>query len=121
MTHKETSAYCFVNETTENRKETIRLMDAKALARHIARMDFGTEAELYLYADAAGKWAECAAALRKEKWKDSEFCLLGGYGLPVRSICIERGCSLTDLTLAVGDALDYFGYGPDVGLVAGYG
>lgn len=37
MTHKETSAYCFVNETTENRKETIRLMDAKALARHIAQ------------------------------------------------------------------------------------
>lgn len=37
MTHKETSAYCFVNETTENRKDAIMLMDAKALARHIAQ------------------------------------------------------------------------------------
>ena len=121
MTHTETTAPCFVIETTENGKEKIMLMDAKALARHIMRMDFGTEAELYLYADADGKWVECAAALRKEKWKDSEFCLLGGYGLPVRSVNIERGCGLADLTLAVGDALDFFGYGPDVGLVVGYG
>ena len=120
MIHTETTAPCFAIETPGNVKETIMLMDAKALARHIMRMDFGTEAELYLYADADGKRAECAAALRKEKWKDSEFCLLGGYSLPVRSISIERGCSLADLVLAVGDALDFFGYGREVGLVVGY-
>ena len=121
MIHTETTAPCFAIETPERGKETIMLMDAKALARHIMRMDFGTETELYLYADADGKRAECAAALRKERWKDTEFCLLGGYGLPVKGINIERGCSLADLTLAVGDALDFFGYGPDVGLVVGYG
>ena len=120
MTHTETAAPCFVIETPGTEKEKIMLMDAKALARHIMRMDFGTETELYLYADADGKRAEYAAALRKEKWKDSEFCLLGGYGLPVKDINIERGCSLADLALAVGDALDFFGYGPDVGLVVGY-
>lgn len=37
MTHKETSALCFTIGTTENRKETIRLVDARALARHIAQ------------------------------------------------------------------------------------
>ena len=121
MTHTETAASCFVIETPESGKETIMLMDAKALARHIMRMGFGTEAELYLYADADGKRAECAAALRKEKWKDSEFCLLGGYGLPVKSVNIERGCGLADLASAVSDALGFFGYGPDVGLVVGYG
>ena len=121
MTHTETAASCFVIETPESGKETIMLMDAKALARHIMRMDFGTEEELYLYADTDGKRVECAAALRKEKWKDSEFCLLGGYGLPVRSIYIEHGCSLADLILTVGDALDFFGYGRDIGLVVGYG
>ena len=119
MIHTETTAPCFAIETPESGKETIMLMDAKALARHIMRMDFGTE--LYLHADTDGKRVECAAALRKEKWKDSEFCLLGGYGLPVRSINIERGCGLADLASAVGDALDFFGYGPDVGLVVGYG
>lgn len=118
MIHTETTAPCFAIETPESGKETIMLMDAKALARHIMRMDFGTE-ELYLYADTDGKRVECAAALRKEKWKDSEFCLLGGYGLPVRSIYIERGCGLADLALSVGDALDFFGYGPYVGLVVG--
>ena len=121
MIHTETTAPCFAIETPERGKETIMLMDAKALARHIMRMDFGTETELYLYADADGKWVECAAALRKERWKDTEYYLLGGYGLPVKGINIERGCSLADLTLAVGDALDFFGYGPDVGLVVGYG
>lgn len=121
MTHTETTAPCFAIETPESGKETIMLMDAKALARHIMRMDFDTETELYLHTDTDGKRVECAAALRKEKWKDSEFCLLGGYGLPVRSIYIEHGCSLADLVLAVGDALDFFGYGPDVGLVVGYG
>ena len=121
MIHTENAAPCFVIETPGNGKEKIILMDAKALARHIMRMDFGTEAELYLYADADGKRVECAAALRKEKWKDSEFCLLGGYGLPVRSIYIEHGCSLADLILTVGDALDFFGYGRDIGLVVGYG
>lgn len=121
MTHTGKTASCFAIETPERGKETIMLMDAKALAWHIMRMDFGTETELYLYADADGKRVECAAALCKERWKDSEFCLLGGYGLPVKDINIERGCSLADLTLAVGDALDFFGYGPDVGLVVGYG
>ena len=77
MTHTETTAPCFAIETPESGKETIMLMDAKALARHIMRMDFGTETELYLYADADGKRVECAAALRKERWKDTEFCLLG--------------------------------------------
>ena len=96
MTHTETTAPCFAIETPESGKETIMLMDAKALARHIMRMDFGTETELYLYADADGKRVECAAALRKERWKDTEFCLLGGYGLPVKDINIERGCSLAD-------------------------
>lgn len=121
MTHTETTAPCFAIETPESGKETIMLIDANALARHIMRMNFGTETELYLHADTDGKRVECAAALRKEKWKDSEFCLLGGYGLPVRSIYIERGCSLADLASAVGDALDFFGYGPDIGLVVGYG
>ena len=119
MTHTETTAPCFAIETPESGKETIMLIDANALARHIMRMDFGTETELYLHADTDGKRVECAAALRKEKWKDSEFCLLGGYGLPVRSIYIERGCGLADLALSVGDALDFFGYGPYVGLVVG--
>ena len=121
MAHTKTTEPCFVIETPGNVKEKIMLMDAKALARHIMRMDFDAEAELYFYADADGKRAEYAAALRKEKWKDSIFCLLGGYGLPVKSISIERGCSLADLASAVGDALDFFGYGPDVGLVVGYG
>ena len=121
MTHTETTAPCFAIETPESGKETIMLIDANALARHIMRMDFGTETELYLHADTDGKRVECAAALRKEKWKDSEFCLLGGYGLPVRSIYIEHGCSLADLILTVGDALDFFGYGRDIGLVVGYG
>ena len=121
MIHTETTAPCFAIVTPESGKETIMLIDAKGLARHIMRMDFGTETELYLYADADGKRAEYAAALRKEKWKDSEFCLLGGYGLPVRSISIERGCGLAGQASAVGDALDFFGYSPDVGLVVGYG
>ena len=121
MTHTATKHDDFIIEAQENRKETIRIMDANALARHIVQMDFGTEAELYLYADADRKCVECAAALRKEKWKDSEFCLLGGYGLPVRSVNIERGCGLADLALAVGDALDFFGHSRDVGLVVGYG
>lgn len=43
MTHTETTAPCFVIETPGNVKEKIMLMDAKALARHIMRMDFGTE------------------------------------------------------------------------------
>ena len=121
MTHTETTAPCFAIETPESGRETIMLMDSKALARHIMLMDFSTETELYLYADADGKRIECAAALRKEKWKDSEFCLLGGYGLPVKDINIERGCGLAGLASAVGDALDFFGYGREVGLVVGYG
>lgn len=121
MTHTETTAPCFAIETPESGKETIMLMDAKALAQHILQMEFGAEAEIYLYADADEGNVECAVALLKEKWKDSEFCLLGGYGQPVKSINIERGCGLADLTLAVCDTLGFFGYGHDVGLVVGYG
>ena len=75
----------FRNRNTGERERDNNAYDAKALARHIMRMDFGTETELYLYADADGKWVECAAALRKERWKDTEYCLLGGYGLPVKA------------------------------------
>lgn len=97
--------------------EGIRIMTHDDFAEYLRRMKNGQSINLYLKTNKADRTVEYAISVRKEKWNDSVFYLIGGYGYYVLTINAGTENTEEDFIADVHHTLGCFDADSTVGVV----
>lgn len=98
-------------------QEGIKIMSRQEFVNYVKEMEDGQTTDLYILADKENRQTEYNIAIRKEKWNNSTYYLLGGYGYRITTINAEPEITDEDLPAEINNALDYFDIGEQLGVV----